>query len=102
MKEILEQVKVKYEYGAMSSKFEVTATNKLTAYVCMILHYGASNHLVVIYSPESSKDDTWTSFDGKVSERLDEIYGGDGSFEKYLDDNLSDVKEAYKTIKRLV
>lgn len=102
MENTLQQVKVKYEYGAMSSKFEVTATNKLTAYVCMLLHYSSSNHLVVIYSPESSRNDMWTSFDGKVSERLDEIYGGEGSFDKYIEDNADEIREAFETIKRLV
>ena len=58
---------VPYEYGAMSSKFRLYATNKLTAYATMVLHYNQSNHLVVIYKPESSKEDMWTSFTGQVS-----------------------------------
>lgn len=102
MENTLQQVKVKYEYGAMSSKFEVTASNKLTAYACMILHYDRSNHLVVIYSPESSRADMWTSLVGKVAERLDEIYGGEASFDKYLGDNVDEIRESFETIKRLI
>ena len=62
-----------YEYGTMSSKFRLLAENKLTAYATMCLHYNESNHLLVIYSPESSEADSWTSFDGKIAGRLDEI-----------------------------
>jgi len=91
-----------YEYGAMSSKFSIEAKNKLTAYATMVLHYHKGNHLVVIYSPESSKSDSWTSFSGKVSERLDDIFGGIGSFDKYLEDNIDDIRVCYKSIKRIV
>jgi hypothetical protein len=93
---------VPYEYGAMSSKFRLYATDKLTAYATMVLHYNQSNHLVVIYEPESSKEDMWTSFTGKVSERLDEIFGGEGSFDKYLEEHISEINECYKSIERLV
>ena len=58
--------------------------------------------IVVIYEPESSKEDMWTSFTGKVSERLDEIFGGEGSFDKYLEEHISEIKECYKSIERLV
>lgn len=93
--------KIAYEYGAMSSKYRVMATNKLTAYAVMVLHFNESNHLVVIYAPESSKEDMWTSFTGKVSERLDEIFGGKDSFDKYLENNMEEVRECYKSIKKL-
>lgn len=91
-----------YEYGAMSCMFSLEAENKLTAYATMCLHYNRSNHLLVIYSPESSKEDQWTAFDGKVAARLDEIFGGEGSFDKYLEQNIEAVKACYKSIKRLV
>lgn len=97
-----EPEEVAYEYGVMSSKFEVKAKNKLTAYAAMLLHYREAPHLVVIYSPESSKSDCWTSFNGKVSERLDEIFNGPGSFDKYLQDHVVEIRAAYKSIKRLV
>lgn len=93
---------VAYEYGAMSSKFQLLAKNKLAAYAAMLLHYNSSNHLVVIYAPETSKSDSWTSLDGKVAERLDEIYGGPGSFDQYLENHLEEIKAAYQSIKRLV
>jgi hypothetical protein len=82
---------VPYEYGAMSSKFRLYATNKLTAYATMILHYQNSPHLVAIYSPEESKAD-----------RLDEIFGGKDSFDKYLQEHISEIRECYKGLKRLV
>ena len=94
--------KTAYQYGAMSSKFQLFAANKLTAYATMVLHYNQSNHLVIIYEPESSKEDMWTSFDGKVSERLDEIFGGDGSFDKYIENNVEEIRECYKSIERIV
>ena len=93
---------VPYEYGAMSSKFRLYATNKLTAYATMVLHYWNSPHLVAIYSPEESKADSWMSFDGKCSDRLDEIFGGKDSFDKYLQEHLSEIRECYKGLKRLV
>lgn len=93
---------VTYEYGAMSSKFKLKAENKLTAYATMCLHYNSSNHLLVIYSPESSKEDSWLSFDGKISDRLDEIFGGNGSFDKYLNENIESIKACYKTISRVI
>lgn len=91
-----------YEYGAVSSKFKLTSKNKLTAYACMVLHYSNSPHLVAIYSPEESKEDSWLTFDGKVSARLDEIFGGKDSFDKYLETNMDDIRTCYKTIKRVV
>lgn len=93
---------VTYEYGAMSSKFKLEASNKLTAYCTMCLHYSKSNHLLVIYSPESSKDDQWTSFDGKVAARLDEIFGGENTFDIYLESHIEEIKACYETIERLV
>lgn len=91
-----------YTYGAMSSKFELQAENKLTAYATMVLHYDRSAHLLMIYSPESSKDDQWASFDGRISERLDELFGGEHAFDKYVEGHVSEIGECYKTIKRLI
>lgn len=92
----------KYEYGAMSSMYELQAENKLTAYATIVAHYNTSPHLVIVYSPEEAKEDNWASFDGKISERLDEIFGGEGSFDKYFESNIEDIKKCYKTIKQLV
>lgn len=93
---------VTYEYGAMSSKFSLQAPNKLTAYVTMVYHYDRNAFALIIYSPEECKKDSWTSFDGKISARLDEVFGGEGSFAKYIQDNIDEIKQCYKTIKRLV
>lgn len=94
--------KIKYEYGAMSSLFSLEASNKLTAYATMAVHYNQSANLVVIYSPEESKEDSWTDFTGKISERLDEIFGGENCFDKYIENNLEEIKECYRTIKRII
>jgi len=94
--------KIKYEYGAMSSKFSCVAENKLTAYVAMCLHYDSQSHLLVIYSPEESKKDCWMSFTGKISERLDEVFGGVGSFNEYVKNHVEEIKKCYKSIKRIV
>jgi hypothetical protein len=91
-----------YEYGAMSSKYKLEATNKLTAYATMILHYRNSPHLMVVYEPETCKEDSWFNPTGKISERLDEIFGGEGSFDKYLSENIEAVRSCYKTITQVV
>jgi len=92
----------KYQYGAMSSKYELEADNKLTAYATMVLHYSNSAHLVAIYEPIESKEDSWMSFTGNISKRLDEIFGGEDSFDKYVSENIDDIKICYKTIKQLI
>lgn len=91
-----------YEYGAMSSKYSLDASNKFTAYVCMVCHYDRNAFALVIYSPEEAKADSWTSFDGKIAARLDEIFGGDGSFDKYVDEHLEEIRACMKTIKQLI
>jgi hypothetical protein len=91
-----------YEYGAVSSKYSLQAKNKLVAYYTMVAHYNRSAHLMVIYSPEECKEDTWVSFDGKISKRLDEIFGGDGSFDKFGEENIDEIRTCYKSIKQLV
>ncbi|MBC7749565.1 MAG: hypothetical protein H7Z76_13495 [Methylotenera sp.] len=90
-----------YEYGAMSSLFSIQAKNKLTAYAVMCAHYGSNSHMVMIYEPQSSKEDVWNSIDGKISERLDKIFGGENSFDEYFEDNIEEIKICYNTIKRL-
>lgn len=85
----------------MSSKFEIQAENKLTAYATMVLHYNRNAHLIAIYSPESSKDDSWMTFSGKISKRLDEIFGGEDSFDKYMENNAENIRKCYKSLKRL-
>ena len=91
-----------FEFGAMSSKFSCNAENKLTAYVAIVAFYDTNAFAVVVYSPEECNDDQWTSFDGKISARLDEIFGGEGSFDRYCESHLEEVGVCYKTIKQLV
>lgn len=94
-------MKTTYEYGAMSSKYSCEAENKLTAYATMVLQYGENAPLMVIYSPEESMKDAWTSIDGKISARLDEIFGGENSFDEYIQGHIAEIKECYKSIKKL-
>ncbi len=91
-----------YEYGAMSSKFSCVADNKLTAYVTMVAHYDGQAYLLVIYSPDDSKKDNWTSFTGEISKTLDDIFGGDGAFDKYAEDHIEEIKACFDTVKRIV
>lgn len=92
----------KYTYGAMSSKYKLEADNKLTAYATIVFHYKKQPHLVVIYTPESSKDDSWFNPCGKVADRLDEIFGGKDSFVNYLQNNIEAIRTCYKSIKKIV
>ena len=92
-----------FEYGIMSSKYSIEAENKLNAYAAMIIHFDpGSAGLITIYSPEESrKNDSWL-LAYPIVKRLDEIFGGDGSFFKYLDDHQDEIKKTLDTIKQLV
>jgi hypothetical protein len=68
----------------------------------MCVHYDTQAFALVIYSPESSKEDQWTSFDGKISARLDEIFKDEGGFDKYIEAHIPEIKACYKTIKQIV
>ena len=96
---------IAYEYGAMSSLYRIMAKNKLTAYAVMCLHYNRNAFAVVVYSPESCKEDSWASFDGKIAARLHEIFGGKegepDAFDKYIEDNIEEVRECYQSIEQL-
>ncbi len=93
---------ITFEYGAMSSLYSLEAENKLTAYCAMIGHYTTSAHMLVVYEPKDLvKDDNWTDFSGQISARLDEIFGGAGSFDKYYSENIALIKAAYSSKKRL-
>jgi len=90
----------KYTYGAMSSKFSVMAENKLTAYAAMVYHFDTQAHMIALYEPEETKNDSWLNITGQISERLDQVFGG--SFEKYVDEHIEELKAAFVTIKRLI
>lgn len=91
-----------YEYGIMSSKRSLKAADKLTAYATMLLDYRANPNLIVIYTPETSKDDSWFLSEGEINERIDEIFGGPGSFLQYLEDHVKEIKACFKSIKQVV
>ena len=90
-----------YEYGAMSTRYSILAENKLTAYCAMLSQYGRNNHLIALYEPESILEDSWLSITGRVAARLDEIFGGDGSFDVYFESHIPEIKAALKTVKQI-
>ena len=91
-----------FEYGAMSSKYSLEADDKLTAYAAMVLHFSEHPYLVALYGPEDVvKGDSWL-MNFHISERLDEIFGGEGSFFGYIKEHSDEVKAAYDTIKQLM
>lgn len=94
---------ITFEYGAMSSKYSVKAENKLTAYCAMCVHFNRNAHLIALYEPkEIVKNDSWLNPFGKIAERLDEIFGGKGSFDKYFSEHGKEISEAYETIETLI
>lgn len=90
---------MKFTYGAMSSVYSIEAENKLTAYAAMVIHFKDNPQIVAIYSPEESRADMWL-FATNLQKRLDEIYGGNGEFFKYLDSHEKEIREACNTIKK--
>jgi hypothetical protein len=97
----LDEGMVTYEYGAGSSLYSLVAENKLTAYATIISHFNEFPHIVVVYKPEECKKDSWFSITGRISARLDEIFGGDGSFDKYLEENKDGIRACYETFKKI-
>lgn len=92
-----------YEYGAVSSRFRLLADNKLTAYAAMIIHFGDSAGMLVLYAPET-KVPEWSIFinGSDVAERVDKVFGGPGEFLNYIKMNKPEIEKCYNTIKRLV
>ncbi len=93
--------KIEYEYGAMSSRYQIYAPSKLTAYATMILHYREGSHAIIIYLPEDCKKDAWTSFDGKSKQKVDELFGGKGAYDRYLEKYSDEIRRCYKTIAQM-
>ena len=90
------------EYGIMSNKWSVEADTKLTAYACIVLHLNKNAHMVGLYEPHDVvKNDSWCFCDN-LEKRLDEIFGGDCAFKKYIEENMEKIRACYKTIKKLV
>ena len=78
------------------------ADNKLTAYCAMCAHFNRSAHLIAIYSPEECRKDMWLNPCGEIANRLDEIFGGEGEFDKYFDSHINEIKKALDSIKQVV
>jgi hypothetical protein len=94
--------KITFEYGAMSSRFRLQTEDKFTAYAAMVLHFNSCPQLVAIYEPaDLAKRDSWI-FRNPVETRLDEIFGGNGAFIKYLNEHKEEINEAYQNIERII
>jgi len=90
------------EYGIMSSKWSVTADNKLTCYAYILIQLNVSASMVVLYSPEEVvKNDSW-AFHPNLSARIDEIFGGTGKFKSYIESHVDEIRECSKTVRRIV
>lgn len=86
----------------MSNLYSVEAEDKLTAYSVMVLYFMANPHLIALYEPrEIVKNDSWLLVKD-VEERLDEVFGGVGAFQKYLNENRAEIKECFTTLKKLI
>ena len=93
---------VTYEFGIMSNKHSIKSKDKLTAYAAMVVQYMNNPNMIAIYSPEEAKKESWMNIDGTTDKKLDAIFGGEGSFEKYLYENIDEIKACLKTVKKLV
>lgn len=93
-----------FEYGAMSSVWKLQAESKFTAYVAMVMHFNRNAHLIALYEPkEIIEGDSWINpFTGKISKRLDEIFGGEGAFDKYAEEHIDEIKKAYDSIEQIM
>lgn len=91
-----------FEYGAMSSLYRIEAESKFVAYVGMIAHFGCNAHLIALYEPEEVvENDKWLNPMGQISERLDEIFGGSGSFDKFINEHIDEIRMAVNTITKV-
>lgn len=98
-----------FEYGVMRKRYSLKVDDKLTAYATMVTHIRKDIHLIQLCEPqEIVKDDSWFANPftwvipiEQTIERLDEIFGGKGSFEKYIDEHQDEIRAAYSTIKQI-
>lgn len=68
----------------------------------MAIYYMANPQLVALYEPqEMVKNDSWL-LATNVEKRLDEVFGGEGAFLKYLDEHRTEIKECFTTLKQLI
>ena len=94
---------MKFEYGAMSSRFCITADNKLTAYSAMAIHFNNNANLIALYEPEEVvKFDSWFDPTSKNIDRFFNLFGGEDKFHQYVELNLEDIRAAYKSITQIL
>ena len=87
------------EYGIMSNKWSVEADDKLVCYATILIHVGTNGYNMVMLFNEECKNDQW-AFSDNTSERLKEIFGEDVF--AFIDRHTDEIREACKTIKKLV
>lgn len=88
----------RYIYGAMGVKYALEAPDKYIAYATMNVHFQRKAHLILIYEPEECLIDNWVNVEGKIAHKLDEIYGGEGEYDKFCDSHIPQIKECFQTI----
>ena len=89
------------EYGIMSSKWQIEADDKLTAYAAILISQNRNASLVVIYN-EELKSDNW-AFAEDLEKRVGEIFGGSPSdFHHFVNTHKKEIRKAFETIIKLV
>ncbi len=91
-----------YEYGIMSTRYAIKAKTKYIAYATMCLHLQKNVNMIAIYTPESSKQDSWINLEGKTNIILDKLFSDFGGFEEFLKSNVKDIRACYKTVKKII
>lgn len=69
----------------------------------MCYHFNRSAHLIALYEPkEVVEKDSWLNPWGIIAKRLDEIFGGDGSFDRYFEEHQEEIAKAYESIEQVM
>lgn len=89
-----------YIFGsALGDKYKLFAPDKLTAYAAMIYAYKKMAHTVIIYEPAHLQEqDGWAAISGEIMNKVDFVFGGPGTFHKYVEDNLKKIESVMVTI----
>ena len=90
---------MKVEFGIMSNKWSVEAPTKLICYAAILIFLGSNGFNMVMLYNEECKDDQW-AFSENTEKRLEEIFGEE--FFSFVEKNTDKIKEAVKTIEKIV
>ena len=59
--------------------------------------------MIALYEPkEIVEKDSWLNPFGKVAKRLDEIFGGNGAFDRYWEEHQEEIAKAYESIEQMM